>query len=263
MSETKRNLVIRNGKYRLECINYEVTNVNFELMLYYDATNELIDKRWIHPAMLYSKFNPEKEYHIYTMENDITIRYLINIKPNSVIRPDFLSTSRSLCMNQYVSNYIVDSIDISIEVDPPLKFDRSLVLSANDIQSIIDRYGEYDVKSKTKSELMMDDVSVVQAMLNLNATKKISPRIYNSIEMGDLIRYLTNLNFEIADTIRSIKVKENERIRKTRDEYKENGVRTDILYSEYPIVDFTDQGSASYLRWEHDGHYAISAIKLG
>ena len=66
MSETKRNLVIRNGKYRLECINYEVTNVNFELMLYYDATNELIDKTWVHPPMLYSKFNPGKEYHIYT-----------------------------------------------------------------------------------------------------------------------------------------------------------------------------------------------------
>lgn len=256
----KRNLIIKNGIYRIECISYEVTNVNFELSVYYDETNELIAQRWVHGSVPPIVKNDPSEWRLYTKENDIVVRYSIGSR--SVHTP-LGSSVREIMFGNRLYPRIVDHIDLSVDVCSPDSFNRSLILTFTEVQMITEKYCGYDVINRQKWELNRDHAEIERVLESLRITHQISPMVVSHTVIDDLIERLNQTKCMIEDRVYTIISEQECRIRNIRNRFIEDGVNPAIIYSDASVVEIFDHSSASYIRWKQHGCRGISAIKLG
>lgn len=247
----ERELIIRNGGYRIECTTYGINDIIVELVVYYDKSNKMVCRRLLDNHT--SIYNPGT-LRIYTMENDITIRYYISHKPN---RMDSI-------FGDVNKHHLNTSIDVSVDIQPPKEFDRSVVLSRIDIYYIRSKYDHhYSIIGKSKNWLIDELIDISKYINSLYVTSRISPSISSDDMIQDLINRLFRIDHSLVNQIHNQQIDYEKNIKLSREMYEKEGINTSTICSSLPAIDVTDKNSASYIRWERHGRPGISVIRLG
>lgn len=255
---TEKTQIIRDGIYRIECTNYKTTDVDFEIVVYYDSTNELIFRERAQGKLerldyFYDGWN--WRWNLRTIENDIYIKCTVWTR---IITREWDDQEQ-----RFVIHRIATHIDVDVDVQCPTSFDRSMIITDNDIHDAAEKYHDYDVNCKSQWTLMKDYDDIVIPLDRMRVSMSIYPRIENYDSMQRVYSDLYSVWRNISDRLYHLRSTRDSRIRNARNSMARNGVNTSVICSDVPIVDIDAHDSASYMRWEQHGYYGISAIKLG
>ena len=278
MTEELKGTSIKNGIYRATCVNMGSPDPYapfvFMVTVYYED-GRVIDS---HKFARYPNMSQPLPWNIYTMENDITIQVLINYRqPNA---------RRAMFIPNFCDAYYLESVDISMDVNPAVSFKRSSVLTCDQLRQIVTEYREYEIGNKEIYDLVGDLAKVHNIIRMVDLSSKISPNPFIDAT-GDMSLWipsipsirgmLNDISNSISNQIdhlqvlreREIQMKRkamDEEIRMKRKYYRENGYAIPDFYSGgdcFYGVDIGDPNSSSYQKWEQSGRIAIHAIKLG